>query len=245
MNDKGILTKSLVIFMTMLLFSGNLFSQEQKSNIKPGVIQPAKKNRPPSDALVLFNRGDLNKFASAKENTAVPWKIRGAKFTVVPQTGDIQTKQVFGDIQLHIEFRIPQTAKKNEGQKSGNSGIYIMGKYEVQVLNSYENETYSDGQAGAVYEQYPPLVNASLKPGKWQKYDIVFNAPQYSKDGDLEKPPYITVFHNGVLIQNHVEVQGPTTSYNKELPEKAEKGPLLLQEHNNEVSYRNIWIREL
>ncbi|HKJ79554.1 MAG TPA: DUF1080 domain-containing protein, partial [Prolixibacteraceae bacterium] len=136
-------------------------------------------------------------------------------------------------------------AKKKEGQKAGNSGIYIMGKYEVQVLNSFENETYTDGQAGAVYKQYPPMVNASLRPGKWQEYDIVFEAPEYDDKGNLEKPPFITVFHNGVLVQNHVEVQGPTTAYNEQLPENAEKGPLLLQDHNNKVSFRNIWIREL
>ena len=120
-----------------------------------------------------------------------------------------------------------------------------MGKYEVQVLNSYEKETYPKGQAGAVYEQYAPLVNASLKPGKWQVYDIVFRAPIFNSNGSSTKPPYLTVFHNGVLIQDHVEVQSPTTSYNKDLPEGTAKGPLMLQEHNNEVSYRNIWLREL
>lgn len=242
---KRILTKFSVIFTMTLLVSGAVFSQEPKNQIKPKIIKPVKRNKPPSDAIILFDRGNLDKFSSVKENAKVPWKIRGAIFTVVSGSGSIQTKQDFGDFQLHVEFKIPRTAKKKEGQKSGNSGIYIMGKYEVQVLNSYENETYPDGQAGAVYEQYPPLVNASLEPAKWQRYDIVFNAPKYNNDGNLEKPPYLTVFHNGVLIQNHVKVLGPTTSYNKELPEKAEKGPIMLQEHNNDVSYRNIWVREL
>jgi hypothetical protein len=228
-----------------LLTTGVVFSQEQKNQIKPAIINPVKRKKPPSDAVILFDRGNLNKFSSVKENTSVPWKVSGAIFRVVPNTGNIQTKQSFGDIQLHIEFKIPRTANKKEGQKSGNSGIYIMGKYEVQVLNSYEKETYPDGQAGAVYEQYPPLVNASLKPGKWQVYDIIFKAPEFNDNDSLIKPPCLTVFQNGVLIQNNVEVLGPTTSYNKELPEKAEKGPLLLQEHNNEVSYRNIWVREL
>jgi len=242
---KRIVTKFSVIFTLTMMVSGVVFSQELKNQMKPAIIKPLKRNKPPSDAVVLFERGNLDKFSSAKGNTSVPWKVRGAVFTVVPGTGNILTKQKFGDIQLHVEFKIPRMAKKRAGQKSGNSGIYLMGKYEVQILNSYENETYPKGQAGAVYEQYPPLVNASLNVGKWQVYDIVFKAPEYGNNGGLIKPPCLTVFHNGVLIQNHVEVLGPTTSYNTELPEKAEKGPLMLQEHNNAVSYRNIWVREL
>jgi hypothetical protein len=242
---KEIATKFLVILALTLLASVNVFSQEQKNQMKPVVIKPAKRNKPPSDAVILFDRGNLNQFSSVKDSTSVPWKVRGAVFTVVPGTGNIQTKQLFGDIQLHIEFKIPKSAKKRVGQKSGNSGIYLMGKYEVQVLNSFGNETYPKGQAGAVYEQYAPLVNASLKPGKWQVYDIVFEAPEFNNNGSLTKSPYLTVFHNGVLIQNHVKVLDPTTSYNKELPEKAVKGPIMLQEHNNAVSYRNIWVRKL
>ena len=242
---KAIGTKFSLIFILTLLASGIVFSQEQKTQIKPLVVKPARRNKPPSDAVILFDRGNLDKFSSVKENSSVPWKVKGAFFTVVPGTGNIQTKQYFGDIQLHIEFRIPRAAKKKQGQKSGNSGIYFMGKYEVQVLNSFENETYPKGQAGAVYDQYAPLVNASLKPGKWQVYDIVFKVPEFKNSGSLTKYPYLTVFHNGVLIQDHVEVQGPTTSNNKDLPDKADKGPIMLQEHNNEVSYRNIWVREL
>ena len=242
---KGIVTRRSVIFALTLLVSVNVFSQEQKTQDKPVIIKPVKRNKPPSDAVILFDRGNLNQFSSVKDSTSLPWKVRGAIFTVVPGTGNIQTKQLFGDIQLHIEFKIPRSAKKKAGQKSGNSGVYFMGKYEVQVLNSFENETYTKGQAGAVYEQYPPLVNASLKPGKWQVYDIVFEAPEFKNNGSLTKSPYLTVFHNGVIIQNHVKVLDPTTSYNKELPEKAGKGPLMLQEHNNAVSYRNIWVREL
>ncbi len=242
---KRILTKFSFIIAIAMLFSGAVFSQEQKNQLIPGLVKSAKRNKPPSDAIILFERGNLNNFISVKGNAAAQWKVKGAKFTVVPKTGNIQTKQDFGDFQLHIEFKTPRKAKEQEGQKSGNSGIYMMGRYEVQVLNSYENETYPDGQAGAVYEQYPPLVNASVKPGKWQVYDIVFKAPRYNGSGEMENPPFLTVFHNGVLIQNHVEVLDPTTSYNNELPEKAGKGPLMLQEHNNEVSYRNIWIREL
>lgn len=242
---KRIFYKFSIIFISALLAAGALFSQEQSNQAKPAAIIPGKRHKPPSDAVILFDKGNLNQFSSLKENTSVPWKVRHAFFTVVPGTGNIQTKQHFGDIQLHIEFKIPKDAKKRQGQKSGNSGIYFMGKYEVQVLNSFENDTYPKGQAGAVYEQYAPLVNASLKPGKWQIYDIVFEAPKYNEKGNLINPPFLTVFHNGVLIQNHVEVSAPTTSYNKELPEKTMKGPLMLQEHNNNVSYRNIWVREL
>jgi len=237
------MSKIFFLLIAVLIFSDAVFSQEESKT--PPVIEPSKRNKPPSDAIELFVKANLEKFVSSADSAPAPWKVSGRHFTVVPESGNIQTKQDFGNIQLHIEFKIPRDAKTREGQKSGNSGIYIMGKYEVQVLNSYENETYTDGQAGAVYKQYPPLVNASLKPGKWQEYDIVFEAPEYDEEGNLEKPPYITVFHNGVLIQNHVEVQGPTIAYNKDLPEQAEKGPLLLQDHNNEVSYRNIWIREL
>ena len=242
---KTVWTKLLLSIIAILLVHGECFTQEKKNQVLPGVIKPAKRKRPPSDAIILFDKGNLDNFTSVKGNSTVTWKIRGSVFTVVPDSGSIQTIQNFGDLQLHVEFMIPRNAKNKSGQKSGNSGIYLMGKYEIQVLNSYNNETYPEGQAGAVYEQYPPLVNASLKPGKWQAYDIVFVAPEYNSDGSLAKSPYLTVFHNGVLIQNHVKILGPTTSYNKELPEKAEKGPLMFQEHKNDVSYRNIWIRNL
>jgi hypothetical protein len=239
------LTKLIVFFAIIFPFSGNVFSQIQENQTKPVAIQPGKGNTPPSDAIILFNGGDLNKFTGVKENTPVLWNKRGSGFTVVPNTGNIQSKQNFSDIQLHIEFKIPRSAIKNEGQKSGNSGIYLMGKYEIQVLNSYEKETSPYGQAGAIYGQYPPLVNASLKPGKWQEYDIIFMAPEYNKNGELKNPPYLTVFHNGILIHNHVEVKGPTAAHNSDLPENSDSGPLMLQDHNNKVSYRNIWIREL
>lgn len=241
-----IIRRTIVLFaLAILLFPGALFSQNKSDEPKPPVVEPVKRNNPPSDAIILFNRGSLDNFVSIHDNKAAPWKVSGRHFTVVPETGNIQTREQFGDMQLHIEFNIPRDAKNKEGQKAGNSGIYIIGKYEVQVLNSYKNETYTDGQAGAVYRQYPPMVNASAKPGKWQEYDIVFEAPEYDENGKLKQSPYITVFHNGVLVQNHVEVQGPTTAYNEDLPETAEKGPLMLQDHNNKVKYRNIWIRKL
>ncbi len=212
---------------------------------KPPVVTPGKKIKPSSDAVVLFDKGSLKQFISVNDDGPAQWKVKGKHFTVVPGTGNIHTKEHFGDIQLHIEFKIPKDAESLDGQKSGNSGIYIMGKYEIQVLNSYEKTTDYDRQAGSVYNQYAPVVNACKKPGKWQVYDIVFEAPEFDEAGNQVKPPYFTVFQNGILIHNHVEVQGPTVAFNKDLPENAEAGPLMLQDHDNEVSFRNIWIRKL
>jgi len=236
--------KVFLCIIIALLVTNEIYAQDKQQQ-KPLIVKPAKRNNPPSDAIIVFDGGNLSQFRSSNADAPAPWRVSGSKLIVVSETGNIQTKKHFGDMQLHIEFKIPREAKNKDGQQSGNSGIYIMGKYEIQVLNSHKNETYTDGQAGAIYDQYPPLVNASLKPGKWQEYDIIFKAPRFDKNGNMKEPPYITVFHNGVLIQNHAKVKGPTTAYNKSIPGKAEKGPLLLQDHNNEVRYRNIWIREL
>jgi len=159
-------------------------------------------------------------------------------------TGDILTKEKFGNCQLHVEFRTPSKVN-GDGQGRGNSGVYIQSLYEVQVLDSYINETYYNGQAGSVYKQSPPLVNASRKPGKWQVYDIVFHAPKFASDGSVTKPASVTVFHNGVLIQDHFELKGATTYAG--IPKYQAHGdmPLLLQDHGNPVSYRNVWIRKL
>ena len=211
------------------------------------MIQPGKKGKAPSDAIVLFDKGSLSKFESIKDGSPVAWKVNGKKFTVVPGTSGIKTKEMFGDCQLHIEWKTPpkDVREGKEGQGCGNSGIFLMGNYEVQVLNSFINKTYPDGQAGAIYKQYPPLVNASLKPGKWQVYDIIFTAPHFNSDGSKKTPGYLTVFHNGVLIQNHVEIKGPTHATNGKFPVNQTELPLMLQEHRNEVSFRNIWIRKL
>lgn len=159
-------------------------------------------------------------------------------------TGGIKTKQVFGDIQLHVEWRSPAEVK-GEGQGRGNSGVFLQERYEVQVLDSYANQTYANGQAGSVYKEYAPLVNASRKPGEWQSYDIIFTAPRFSEKGTLVVPGYLTVFHNGVLIQNHVALKGPTQYKGLPMPEVHGKGPLLLQDHGDAVSFRNVWVREL
>ena len=202
----------------------------------------------PSDATILYNGNGLGAFQK-KDGSAAGWKIDAdGAVTDIKGAGDLITKEAFGSCQLHIEFREPAEVK-GSGQARGNSGVYIMGKYEIQVLDSYNNPTYSNGQAGAVYKQHVPLVNASRKPGEWQAYDIVFTAPVFKENGDLESPARVTVMHNGVLIQNNVTILGPTDWVMKPVYKKhAAKLPLMLQDHGddgNPISYRNIWIRNL
>ncbi|MEN8227527.1 MAG: DUF1080 domain-containing protein [Bacteroidota bacterium] len=211
---------------------------------KPEVITPGEGTHPPSDAILLYGGADdLDNWVSDSDGPA-KWKAEDF-LTVVPKTGGIKSKQSFGDIQLHVEWRSPEVVK-GDGQGRGNSGIFLMGKYEVQVLDSYENSTYYNGQAGSLYKQHIPLVNACRPPGQWQTYDIIFTAPRFNKDASLESPAYVTVIHNGVLIQNHVELKGPTLFIGKpEYKQHPEKLPLGLQDHSNPVSYRNIWVREL
>jgi len=200
--------------------------------------------RPPSDAVVLFDGKDLSKWTH-KDGSAAKWKVESGYAEVVPKTGYIYTREAFGDCQLHVEFSEP-VPPKGESQERGNSGVFLMGLYEIQVLDSYENKTYADGQASAVYGQYPPLVNASRPPALWQTYDIVFHGPRFDKDGKLLRPARVTVLHNGVLVQDNVEPSGPT-AHGERPPYKAhaEKLPLALQDHNNPVRFRNIWIREV
>src|SRR5215467_16273757 len=168
--------------------------------VKPGAFEQAP---PPADAIVLFDGKSLAKWRSS-DSTHGPakWKIVDGAMEVAPGTGGIETRGGFGDCQLHVEWRAP-TPAKGEGQERGNSGVFLMGTYEVQVLDSYNNITYADGQAAAVYGQYPPLVNASRPPGQWQTYDIVFTAPRFRADGSLESPAFFTVLHNGVLVHDH------------------------------------------
>ncbi|MFP4060439.1 MAG: DUF1080 domain-containing protein [Bacteroidales bacterium] len=242
----------LVLATTILMLMNNEDINAQEGDPKdtevwepvPEVVTPGKKNQPPSDAIILFDGTDFSAWES-NDGSKPGWKIEFDHMTVVPKTGSIKTKQSFGDIQLHVEWRSP-TEVKGEGQGRGNSGVFLMGRYEVQVLDSYDNKTYVNGQAGSIYKQYPPLVNACRKPGEWQTYDIVFKAPRFDEDEKLLKPAYITVIHNGVLIQDHVELKG-TTKYIGEPDYEAHPGklPLGLQDHGDKVSFRNIWIREL
>ena len=210
----------------------------------PIIAAPA--NGAPSDAIVLFNGKNLDAWESAKTaGVSAPWKVDNGAITIVPKSGGIRTKRSFGDVQLHVEFRTP-TEIKGRGQNRGNSGVFLMGLYEVQVLDSHDNKTYANGQAAAVYKQHPPLVNASRPPGEWQTYDIVWIAPRFGSASELLAPARVTVFHNGVLVQHDVEIKGPTT-YRGTPAYKAhaDKLPIELQDHNEPVSYRNLWVREL
>jgi hypothetical protein len=208
------------------------------------IVTPGTANQPPSDAVVLFNGKDMNEWISEKGGVPA-WKIEDGIMTIVKGSGGLVTKRVFADCQLHVEWRSPEKVE-GEGQNRGNSGVYLQSRYEVQVLDSYNNTTYNNGQAGSIYKQYIPLVNASLKPGQWQSYDIIFTAPRFNLDSTLKSPAYVSVIHNGIVIQNHVEIKGATTYIGQPKYEKHMfKCPLLLQEHGCSVSYRNIWIREL
>jgi len=197
----------------------------------------------PSDAVVLFDGKDLSAW---QHTTGKParWTVGSGYFEVAPKTGDLVTKQAFGDAQLHIEWATPSVTRGKD-QEPGNSGVFLASTYEVQVLDSYENVTYPDGQAGAIYCQYPPLVNASLPPGRWQTYDIIFHGPRFSESGELLQTAQVTVLHNGVLVQDNVTLTGPTAYMQRPPYQKHGKMPLKLQDHGQPVRYRNIWVREL
>lgn len=215
--------------------------QEYKSGIvwpEPVVITPGKDHEPPSDAIVLFDGTDLSKWAGGEK-----WIVKDG--TAIPAKGDIKTKDSFGDCQLHVEFATPAEVK-GRGQGRGNSGVFMMDRYEVQVLDSYENKTYFDGQCGSIYKQHPPLVNCCRKPGEWQTYDIIFESPRFDAAGKLTRPGYVTVLQNGIVVQNHFELQGGTfydqpATYTAHPP----KAPIRLQNHGNPVRFRNIWVREV
>jgi hypothetical protein len=198
---------------------------------------------PPSDAIVLFDGKNLDSWVG-KDGKKAPWTVAGGAMTVAKGTGEIKTKQTFGNIQLHIEWRTPAKVEGN-GQGRGNSGIFLSEKYELQILDSYNNRTYSNGQAGSIYKQSMPLVNASKAPGEWQTYDVVFIAPKFNADGSLKTAGTITVLHNGVLIHNNTEIQGTTEYIGKPKVVAHGKGSIQLQDHGNPTSFRNIWVREL
>src|SRR5262245_54007200 len=214
----------------------------------PRVVTPgATPGAPPSDAVVLFDGKDLSKFAHSRKGELVPaeWTVRDGYFEVVPKTGSIVTRDQFGDVQLHLEFMTPSPGR-GWSQDRGNSGVKFMDLYEVQVLESYQNLTYADGQAGAIYGEYPPLVNATRKPGEWQTYDLVFEAPKFNGATALS-PAYVTGIWNGVLVQHRRALNGPTSptmTVHAYVPHASEL-PFTLQDHSHPVRYRNIWVRRL
>jgi len=212
---------------------------------KPPKIVPGVSNgEAPSDAIILFNGKDLSEWTSLGGAPA-NWDVREGCFTVVKgKDNHIKTKKQFSDIQLHIEWRSPSIIV-GEGQGRGNSGIFLQERYEIQVLDSYESQTYANGQAGSIYKQSIPLVNPTRKPGEWQSYDIVYTAPRFSDNGRVTIPAYVTVFLNGVLVQNHTQIQGATNYRGAPAYTSHGKASIQLQDHGNPVSYRNIWIREL
>ena len=214
----------------------------------PAVVRPAPDRgpvAPPSDAVVLFDGRSLEQWRSTDSaGSRARWKVENGYMEVVGGTGGIRTVREFGDVQLHVEWSAAHPPRAS-GQNRSNSGVFLMGRYEVQVLDSHDNATYPDGQAGAVYGQYPPLVNASRSPGEWQTYDIVFRAPRF-EGTRLVAPARMTVFHNGILVQDGVELLGPT-SHQRRDPYEAHprRLPLSLQDHGDPVRFRNIWVREL
>lgn len=203
----------------------------------------APSNAPPSDAVVLFDGNDLSQWESAQGGKA-EWALEEGVLTVVPGKGDIRTKRAFCDAQLHLEWRTPARFGDRKGQRRNNSGVFLQERYEVQILDSHENPTYSNGQAASIYKQHIPLVNATRPPGEWQTYDIIFKAPRFEHEKPIE-PAAITVLHNGVLVQNHVEILGTTVWIGEPEYEVHDCAPIALQDHNDSVSFRNIWIREL
>jgi hypothetical protein len=213
------------------------FGAEKKGDAEPKIVNPGP---PPADAIVLFDGKDLSKWQGANRGEA-KWKLVDGAMEV-NGTGSIMTREEFGDVQLHVEWAAP-TVVKGEGQERGNSGIYLQGRYEIQVLDSFGNKTYSNGQAGAFYGHNAPLVNASRKPGEWQTYDIIFHPPRAGADGKVIAGSF-TVFLNGVLVQDHIPVTGDATTAAK-FSGVVPKGPLVLQDHGNPVRFRNIWIRPL
>jgi hypothetical protein len=220
-------------------------NRPQPAVVDPGTAStPVTPGHPPSDAVVLFDGRDLSHWQH-KDGSAPKWKLGSGFFEVVPGSGYLYTREAFGDCQLHVEFAEPDPPKGDD-QNRGNSGVFLHGLYEVQVLDSYQSPTYPDGQAAALYGQFPPLVNASRAPGVWQSYDIVFHGPRFDPAGHLTRPARLTVMHNGVLVQDDVELTGPTAHHQRPpYSAQPDKLPLALQDHGDPVRYRNIWIREL
>ena len=248
------------LFAIALLAAAPVLAQGDRARWEPepALVATPGNGAPPADAIVLFDGSNLDQWMRLEDGEPARWEITDGVATVTPGTGNIRTRQAFGSIQLHFEWR-PTDVISGSGQSRGNSGVFLHSQFEVQILDSWENPTYVNGQAGSVYLQYPPLVNVARAPGEWQSYDIIFTAPVFAGD-ELVTPAYVTVFHNGVLVQNHVRLEGATHTPEPEyaaqcIPYGAGgeasrqdctgKMPLSLQDHGQVVSFRNIWLREL
>ena len=220
----------------------------------PPVVTPGKSaGAPPSDAVTLFDGKNLDQWVETQDRSPARWKVAGGVLTVDKSAGNIETRRQFKNYQLHLEWRVPKGIT-GSGQLRGNSGVFLAstatgdGGYEVQILDSYENATYVNGQAASVYKQSPPLVNAMRPPGEWQTYDVVWTAPTFASDGTLKTPAYVTVLHNGVLVQDHFVLQGETRYIGAPTYRPYDRAPIKLQAHGDPsppISFRNIWVREL
>lgn len=242
--------KRLFLFCAFLALSSVIIAQDKVDPKLTEVWEPKVpkvipyKNGVPSDAIVLFDGSGFSNWTG--KNDTVGWTLNeDGSMTVKPKTGGIKTKQDFGSVQLHLEWKSPIDIIDKKGQKRGNSGVFIQGRYEVQVLDNNNNETYSNGQVGSVYKQSIPLAMASVPTGEWNTYDIIYHQPEFDTKGNVIKKARVTVLHNGVLIQDHFEIQGPTVFRGKPSYKAHGKGPIFLQDHGDLVSYRNIWVREL
>ena len=230
----------VLLFVRLLVMETSLPAQEWKSGIEwpaPPVVTPGPTSSgAPSDAIILFDGTNLLEWEGGER-----WRVEDG--VAIPQEGEITTKKSFRDIQLHLEWSAPSEIK-GQGQGRGNSGVFLMGEYEVQILDSYQNTTYFDGQAASIYKQTPPMVNAMRRPGEWNTYDIIFTAPEFRTHGALLKPAYVTVIHNGVLVLNHFEIHG-SSGYTQAPSYKphADEGSISLQFHGDAVRFRNIWVR--
>jgi hypothetical protein len=253
MKRKSTVTKvifCLLVVALCIVVSSYAQKQQEKyaihdeSRPKPPVITtPVQVGQPPSDAVILFNGKDLSEWAGDKGVDA-KWKVENG-YMEANKTGSIHTKKAFGNCQLHIEWATPAKVE-GSGQGRGNSGVFLMSTYELQVLDSYENPTYADGQAASIYGQYPPIVNACRKPGEWQSYDVSFLRPIFDESGKCVRPARVTILHNGVVVQNNVEIQGLTAHKQKaKYNRHDDKLPISLQDHGNPMRFRNIWLREL
>lgn len=253
-----LLTSVVVVFLAWpVVAQRNPQMRPQETEVwepVPRIITPgASDNAPPSDAVVLFDGTNLDQWISSRDQSPARWHVADGVMTVDKSTGNIQTKRSFTSYQLHLEWRIP-VGITGRDQARGNSGLFLASTgsgdagYELQILDSYNNTTYVNGQAGSVYKQFPPLVNAMRPPGEWQTYDVIWIKPTFNADGSVKTPATLTAFHNGVLIQHHVELQGQTVYIGRPEYRRYDSAPLMLQSHGDPsppISFRNIWLREL